>query len=104
MLPDEIGRIGERFVAADLTAKNYRCHVDTRQPGATDVVAIGTQISLRVQVKTALAPNAPAMPANEEQQALIATSRSNGQQAWIALVSINQQGQLASPIQWQQLV
>lgn len=99
----QIGQAGERFVARELAAKGYWTNVDTKAPGSTDVEALGTNVSLRVQVKTAVSPNSPAALSTEEERNIKALAARNGSEAWEARVQVDPKLNLVGAIGWRKL-
>jgi hypothetical protein len=66
----EIGRAGERAVVRQLGTWKYGVNLDTRGPGATDIVARGRDRHLLVQVKTSQTPSLPGGLSREEERAI----------------------------------
>lgn len=99
----EIGNIGERHVAAWLEQSGYRCNRNTRLPGSTDIEAIGSNVELLVQVKTALTPNPAPSLSSDERRNLIARASRTGRQAWLAQLQINRQGARVGDVVWTKL-
>lgn len=103
MTSAEIGNIGERYVTAWLRAKGYTCYRNTQLPGATDIEATGYDKSLLVQVKTAVSPNSPAYLTAEELNGIVSRANRSRKEAWLARVTINDEGNLLGDIKWTKL-
>ena len=99
----EVGSIGERYAVAWLQQKGWRCYLNTKLPGATDIEASGGSVSLLVQVKTAIHPSIPAFPDAEDRKAIVARAQRNGREAWVAQLQINREGVLVGQITWTKL-
>lgn len=87
----EIGNAGEQAVVAYLKdEKGYQnILLDTKQPGATDINAIGNKVQLLIQVKTAVHPGVPAHLNEEEEKAIVSRASAKGAQAWEARVVLD---------------
>lgn len=100
-LSQATGDAGEQVVARELVAKGFsRVLVDTRGPGATDVVghrAGGGGVL--VQVKSCGALGVPAMLSASERQAICTRARSMGYEAWYAAVTMG----LLPKVTWERL-
>jgi hypothetical protein len=99
----DIGNSGENIVNSWLLGKNYKTNLDTRQPGATDIEAVGGSASLLVQVKTAVSPSTPADLSSDEARNIKSRESRLGYQAWQAKVVVDTQLRLVGEIKWQQL-
>jgi Holliday junction resolvase-like predicted endonuclease len=99
----EIGYYGERHATAWLTANGYSCYQNTQLPGSTDIDATSSKASLYVQVKTAVSPNSPAELSADERKAIVARANRNNRQAWLAQVTIDENGDLIGKITWTKL-
>ena len=78
----------EQYVAQSLRGRGAKCDVDTKTPGATDVVATWpTGTSWRVQVKSTNRPNCrPPWPSGEEIRRIKISATKNKQTAVVAWV------------------
>jgi Holliday junction resolvase-like predicted endonuclease len=85
----EIGQAGEQAVVRQLRASGYRVSLDTRGPGATDIVARGHGRLLLVQVKTAQAPSLPGGLSREEEQAIRSRATRLRAEPWEFRVQVN---------------
>lgn len=99
----EIGGAGERIVDAALAAMGYHTNLNTRQPGSTDIEAAGSQVSLLVQVKTAVAPAVPSDMSSDEVRNIKARAAKLAYQAWQAKVSVDGNLKLVGEIVWKRL-
>jgi hypothetical protein len=109
MTPAEIGNYGEQYATAFLTSKGFTCVQNTQLPGATDIQATITDAygnvtkALLVQVKTAIAPNAPAALSAEDKRSIVARASVYNAEAWLAQVSIDKNGNKLGEITWTKL-
>jgi hypothetical protein len=94
---------GEHIVARELAAKGYRTNVDTRGPGSTDIEARRSTDNLLVQVKTAVAPNAPAGLSSDEERNIKSRAAREGYQAWEAKLQVDSALNMVGAIAWRQL-
>jgi Holliday junction resolvase len=85
----EIGQAGERAVVRQMQAWGYGVSLDTRGPGATDIVARGHGRLLLVQVKAAQAPSLPGGLSREEEQAIRSRAARLRAQPWESRVRVN---------------
>ena len=99
----EIGNYGEQHATAWLRDNGYACYQNTQQPGSTDIDAKRQTKSLYVQVKTAVSPNLPATLSADEKNAIVARANNNSREAWLAQVTIDEDGKLIGKITWTQL-
>jgi len=99
----EIGAAGERIVNNWLIGNNYKTNLNTRQPGSTDIEAVGPKASLLVQVKTALSPSTPADPSSDEVRNIKSRAARLGYEAWQAKVTVDANANFVGKIQWQRL-
>lgn len=87
-----------------LKAKGYRIdRWDTQSPGSTDIEASGTAKRLLVQVKSALAPNQPAVLSGDEIAKIKSRAGKVGAEAWQAQVQLDSQLRQAGEIKWAKL-
>jgi len=99
----QIGDAGEQIVNSWLVQNGYKTNLDTRQPGSTDIEAVGTKALLLVQVKTAMSPSTPADLSSDEVRNIKSRASRLGYQAWQAKVTVNSSLQLVGEIQWKRL-
>jgi len=100
----EVGQAGEGLVVDWLKAKGYRIdRWDTQSPGSTDIEASGTAKRLLVQVKSALAPNQPAVLSGDEIAKIKSRAGKVGAEAWQAQVQLDSQLRQAGEIKWAKL-
>ncbi len=85
----EIGRAGERAVAQRLQSWGYRVSLDTRGPGATDIVASGHGRLLLIQVKAAQIPSTAGGLSREEERAIRSRAARLRAEPWEFRVQVN---------------
>jgi hypothetical protein len=109
MTAAEIGNIGERYATAFLEGKGFTCYRNTQLPGSTDIEAVlknsTGNVTKRIlaQVKTAVTPNSPADLSLLEKSGIVSRANRNNAEAWLAQVSINDDGDLLGDIKWTKL-
>lgn len=85
----EIGLAGEHAVVRQLKSWGYGVSLDTRGPGATDIVARGRGRLLLVQVKTAQTPSLPTGLSSEEARAIKSRATRLRAEPWEFRVRVN---------------
>jgi len=99
----EVGRAGEHAAARVLGDKGYQTNIDTKAPGSTDIEARGTNVSLLVQVKTAMTPGLPAGISEDEERNIKSRAARLGWEAWEAKVQVDSRLALVGQITWRKL-
>ena len=99
----QIGATGEQIVNEWLISKGYKTNLNTRQPGSTDIKAVGSEASVLVQVKTAMSPSVPSDLSPDEIRNIKSRAAQLGYQAWQATVTLDPSLSLLREIEWKRL-
>jgi hypothetical protein len=95
--------VGERLVALWLAERGYSTNATARTNGSADIEVRGPRNSMLVQVRSALAPDAPTPISPDEERRIQARAQQMGLEAWEARVQLNSQLQQVGEIQWRRL-
>ena len=103
LTPTDIIENGERHVAAYLTSTGYHCTMSKPHHGGADIEARGEEDNLIVHVMSVIQPSEVPDISTTDRARTISRAMTLGYDAWLAKVVIDNTGELAQDIAWEQL-
>jgi hypothetical protein len=103
LTPTDIAEHGQHHVEAYLSSTGYHCNTQKSHHGGIDIEARGEEENLLVHVMTAIFPHEVPALSELDKGRIISKAMMLGYDSWLAKVLIDQDGELAGEIQWEQL-